>query len=172
MAHVRRLFARRMRFDPNDRGAVDIWVAEQDYKKFTTLLRGIDAAVVFVGLGTLLSGMVGISNILFVSVRERTTEFGLRRALGATAASVMFMVLAEAVMLALMAGGLGLLVGVGLVGLARRANLRSDYFRDPSIDLRTGLAALGVLVVTAVAAGYFPAREAARMNPNEALRST
>ncbi|MDB4931395.1 MAG: transporter permease [Myxococcaceae bacterium] len=171
-AHLRRLFARRKRFDPNDRGAVDVWFAEQEYRKFVTLMRGIDLAVIVVGLGSLVSGMVGISNIMFVSVRERTAEFGLRRALGATPATVMAMVLAEAVALALGAGGLGLLVGVGLVEAARRAGVKSDYFRDPSIDLGTALTALGVLVATAVVAGYFPAREAARLNPNEALRST
>lgn len=171
-ARVRRLLARRKRFDPDDRAAADVWFAEREFKKFVTLMRGIDIAVIVVGLGTLVSGMVGISNIMFVSVRERTAEFGLRRALGATPATVMAMVLSEAVALALVAGGLGLLVGVGLVEAARRAELRSDYFRDPSIDLRTALTALGVLVATAVVAGYFPAREAARLNPNEALRST
>lgn len=171
-ARIRRLLARRKRFDPDDRVAADAWFAEREFKKFVTLMRGIDIAVIVVGLGTLVSGMVGISNIMFVSVRERTAEFGLRRALGATPATVMAMVLSEAVALALVAGGLGLLVGVGLVEAARRAELRSDYFRDPSIDLRTALTALGVLVATAVVAGYFPAREAARLNPNEALRST
>lgn len=171
MARVRRLFARRMRFDPGDRAAVDIWMAEQEYRKFVILMRAIDTAVIIVGLGTLLSGMVGISNILFVSVRERTVEFGLRRALGATPLSVMAMVLTEAVALAFTAGGLGLLAGAAMVEGARRTGVKSDYFRDPSIDLSTALAALGVLVVTAVMAGYFPAREAARINPNEALRS-
>jgi putative ABC transport system permease protein len=169
-ARLRRLLARRKRFDPDDKGAVDVWITAQEYRKFTTLMRGIDLAVIVVGLGTLVSGMVGISNIMFVSVRERVAEFGLRRALGATPATVMTMVLAEAVLLALSAGGAGLLAGVGLVELARRSGVRSDYFRDPSIDLATALTALAVLVVTAVVAGYFPAREAARLNPNEALR--
>lgn len=169
-ARVRRLLARRQRFDPSDPSAVGVWVTEEQYRKLQQLLRGIDLAVIVVSLGTLLSGIVGISNILFVSVRERTAEFGLRRALGATPGSILAMVLAEAVLLSTTAGSLGLLAGVGLLSLARRANVRSEYFRDPGVDARAVLTALFVLVLTAMIAGYFPAREASRLNPNEALR--
>lgn len=165
-----RLLARRHRFDPRDQNAVRMWFAEDAYHKLQNLLRGIDLGILVVGLGTLASGMIGVSNILFVSVRERASEFGLRRALGATAPSILRLVLAEALMLASLAGGLGLCAGLGLVALAQRENLRSEYFYDPGIDLPTALMALAVLIVTALFAGYFPAREASRMQPIDALR--
>ncbi|MDB4988555.1 MAG: hypothetical protein JWN04_3733 [Myxococcaceae bacterium] len=165
-----RVLARRHRFDPRDESAVRMWFAEAEYKKLQNLMRGIDVGILVVGLGTLISGMIGVSNILFVSVRERAQEFGLRRALGATASSILRLVLTEALVLATVAGGLGLMAGLGLVALALRANLRSDYFREPGLDLSTALIALSVLIVTALCAGFFPAREAARMQPIDALR--
>lgn len=165
-----RLLALRHRFDPLDDGALRLWFAQEEYKKLQTLMRGIDIGILVVGLGTLISGMIGVSNILFVSVRERAQEFGVRRALGATARSILRFVLAEALLLATLAGGLGLAVAMGLVELAVRYELRSDYFHDPRLDLSTALIALSTLIVTALVAGYFPAREAARMQPIDALR--
>jgi len=165
-----RLLSRRHSFDPRDENAVRMWFAEAEYKKLLNLMRGIDMGILVVGLGTLISGMIGVSNILFVSVRERAQEFGLRRALGATESSILRLVLTEALVLSSFAGGLGLLTGLSIVEIARRADVKSDYFRNPGLNVTTGLYALGVLVVTALCAGYFPAREAARMQPIDALR--
>jgi putative ABC transport system permease protein len=164
------VMARRHRFDPNDVSAIDMWFAAAELKRVQKLIRGIDLAIVVVGLGTLLSGMVGVSNILFVSVRERAKEFGIRRALGATARSILGMVMTEALLLSTLAGGLGLLCALGLVELAQRLGLESDHFKHPEVDLSAALWALGMLVVTALIAGFFPAREAARMTPIDALR--
>jgi putative ABC transport system permease protein len=167
---VVRLLAQRHHFDPADDGPIQMWFSQEEYQKLETLLRGIDIGILVVGLGTLISGMIGVSNILFVSVRERAQEFGTRRALGATAHSILRFVLAEALVLATLAGGLGLAAGMGAVELAKYYELRSDYFRDPGLELSTALIALGTLIVTALVAGYFPAREAARMQPIDALR--
>lgn len=168
--HVARVVARRHRFDPSDRGAIETWFMEEVHVRFVALIRGIDVASATIGFGTLLSGMVGVSNILFVSVRERASEFGVRRALGATARSVLLMVVSEALVLALAAGALGMVSAYGLVHLAQELELHSEFFERPAIDLPSALAALALLVVTALFAGYFPAREAARMKPIEALR--
>ncbi|HEX5657095.1 MAG TPA: ABC transporter permease [Polyangiales bacterium] len=167
---IMRVLSVRHRFDPSDDGAVITWFAVEAYRKMQGLMRGIDYAILAVGLGTLLSGMVGVSNILFVSVRERAREFGVRRALGASARNVLWMVIGEALGLSLLAGGLGLLAALGLIAAVQGGALNTDYFRNPQIDLTTALSALGVLVITALVAGFFPAREAARMHPIEALR--
>ena len=164
------LFAQRHRFDPADRSALEVWFLSEDFRRLKKLLRGIDLAIFVVGLGTLISGMVGVSNILFVSVRERANEFGIRRALGATARSIMGMVVAEALLLASFAGGLGLGAAFGLVALANHLDLRSDFFKQPSVDVEAAFGAFGVLIVTALVAGFFPAREASRVAPIEALR--
>lgn len=167
---VLHLFAQRHRFDPADRSALEVWFLSEDFRRLKKLLRGIDTAIFVVGLGTLISGMVGVSNILFVSVRERANEFGIRRALGATARSIMGMVVAEALLLASFAGGLGLGAAFGLVALANHFELHSDFFKQPSVDPEAAFGAFGVLIVTALVAGFFPAREAARVSPIEALR--
>jgi putative ABC transport system permease protein len=167
---IMRVLSVRHRFDPSDDGAVLAWFAVEEYQKMQSLMRGIDLAILAVGLGTLLSGMVGVSNILFVSVRERAQEFGVRRALGASARSVLWMVITEALGLSMLAGGLGLGAALALVSAGRDGAFDSAYFRAPSVDLRTGFGALGVLILTALIAGYFPARAAARMHPIEALR--
>jgi putative ABC transport system permease protein len=169
-ARIMRVLATRHRFDPGDPGAVVTWFAVEEYRKLQNLMRGIDWAILAVGLGTLLSGMVGVSNILFVSVRERAQEFGVRRALGASASSVLWLVITEALGLALLSGGAGLLSALGVLRGLRGAQLETDFFRDPQLDLTTALGALSILVVTALVAGYFPARAAARMRPIEALR--
>jgi putative ABC transport system permease protein len=165
-----RLIARRHRFDPKDRGAFDAWFMEKEYRRVLGLMYGIDLAILVVSLGTLLSGMVGVSNILFTSVRERSKELGLRRALGATSGSILRLVLSEALLLGILAGGLGLLTGMGLVRLAADPELSSEFFHEPSLDLEAAMVALGLLIATAAIAGYFPAREAARMRPIDALR--
>jgi putative ABC transport system permease protein len=149
---------------------VYVWFMAEEFKRLQQLMHGIDLGIFVVGLGTLVSGMVGVSNILFVSVRERAREFGVRRALGATARSILAMVIAEALTLALAAGGLGLVAALALIELASAFGLESDYFRNPHVDAATALSALGVLVMTALFAGYFPAREAARVTPIDALR--
>jgi putative ABC transport system permease protein len=169
-ARLLHLLSQRHRFGPSDRSAVEVWFMSEEFRRLTKLLRGIDTAIIVVGLGTLVSGMVGVSNILFVSVRERANEFGIRRALGATARSILAMVIAEALLLAAVAGGLGLAAGFGLVDLALRFDVRADFFEQPSVDPLAAFVAFGVLILTALVAGYFPAREAARVPPIEALR--
>jgi putative ABC transport system permease protein len=161
-----------LRVHPEDRGAIGSYNSQEDYEKIANLFAGIRLIVWIVGTATLLSGVIGVSNILLVTVRERTSEIGLRRALGATPLSVVLMILREALVLTSVSGYLGLVAGVALLEVARALiGEGSDTMGPPSIDLGVALAAVGVLVVGGLLAGLLPARHAASIHPAHALRS-
>jgi len=155
-------------FDPEDRQAVRVHNNIEQFERFSKLFWMISMFVVVIGLGTLAAGVVGVSNIMMIAVKERTKEIGVRKALGATPASIVFMVLQEAVFLTALAGLLGLTGGVVVLELMGRMD--NEFILNPSISLSTGLAATGFLVLAGAFAGYFPARAAARVNPIHALR--
>ncbi|MGD9850576.1 MAG: ABC transporter permease [Nitrospirales bacterium] len=164
------LLAERHRFSPSDRGALDIWNVIEDYKKFQSLFFGIHVFVMVVGMGTLFAGLVGVTNVMFIAVKERTREIGIRKALGATPRTILGMILQEALMLTLISGYLGLVAGIGVIELLRSFGIEAEYFRDPEVDLGMAFGALFVLIIGGVAAGLIPARYAARIHPIEALR--
>ena len=155
-------------FDPSDRQAVRVWNNVENFSRFQMMFLGISIFVIVIGLGTLAAGVVGVSNIMMISVKERTKEIGVRKALGATPRSIIFMVIQESVFLTSVAGLLGLAGGVGLCGLL--GGLKNDFILNPGIKLSTGIAATVFLVVAGALAGYFPARAAARVNPVHTLR--
>jgi putative ABC transport system permease protein len=155
-------------FSPDDRQAVRVHNNNEGYRRFKMLFLMISTFVVVIGLGTLAAGVVGVSNIMMISVRERTKEIGVRKAMGATPSSVIFMIIQESVFLTAIAGLLGLSLGVKVLDLVGQA--KSDFLYNPSIDLRFGLGATLFLVFAGALAGYFPARAAARVNPIHALR--
>jgi putative ABC transport system permease protein len=165
-----KLLAQRHRFDAQDSAALEIYDISAEVKKLQSLMTGIRLFMVIVGVGTLLAGCVGVSNTMLVTVKERTREFGIRKAIGASPSSILFMVLHETLAITLVAGYLGLLAGVGVIELVRGVGIESDYFRDPQIDLPIALGAIAVLSVAGLIAGYLPARQAVRISPIEALR--
>ncbi|WAK03781.1 ABC transporter permease [Methylobacter sp. YRD-M1] len=167
---VVRLLSQRHRFDPNDSAALEIYDISDEVKKVESLMSGIRLFMIIVGTGTLMAGCVGVSNTMLVTVKERTREFGIRKAIGASSADILFMVLHETLVITLVAGYVGLLAGVGLVELISQAGIESDYFRDPQVDLSIAVSALGVLILAGLIAGYLPARQAVRVSPIEALR--
>ncbi|MEM9066928.1 MAG: ABC transporter permease [Myxococcota bacterium] len=167
---VRRLLARRHRFAADDPTALEVDIAMEQWEKFSALMTGIELMVLVIGLGTLLTATSGVSNILLVSVRERTREIGLRRALGASATEIFAMVIAEAVLIASVAGALGVGAGLALLKAIRDLGVRSDFFERPAVDALAIWALLGVLVAIGALAGVFPARQAVRWTPAEALR--
>ena len=129
----------------------------------------LEADVVVIGLGSLAAGVVGVSNIMMIAVKERTKEIGIRKAVGATPRSIVFMIIQEAVFLTGIAGLLGLAAGVGALELFN-AWQPTDKIHNPSIDIGVGVAATIFLVIAGALAGYFPARAAANVNPIHALR--
>jgi putative ABC transport system permease protein len=158
----------RHQFSPTDKQAVRVHNNVEQFERFSKLFWMISTFVVVIGLGTLAAGVVGVSNIMMIAVKERTKEIGVRKALGATPRSIIFMILQESVFLTGIAGLLGLSAGVALLSLT--GQMDNDFIRDPNIDIRIGIAAAVFLVAAGALAGYFPARAAAKVNPIHALR--
>jgi putative ABC transport system permease protein len=170
---AKRALAERHRVHPYDVQALGSWNSGKEYDRVYNLFRGIRAFVWLVGSMTLLAGVLGVSNILLISVKERIRELGVRKALGATPFTIVSMVLQEAVVLTAFSGYLGLFAGVGALELLGKAveKLPNAPLSRPDIDISAALIATLVLIVSGAIAGIVPARHAARISPVEALRS-
>lgn len=170
---VRRVLTERHRVHPADDQAIGSFDAAEQYQKIKRLFRGIRGFVWFVGTLTLFSGVLGVSNILLIIVKERTREIGIRKALGATPGSIVRLVVQESMALTTLAGYSGLVAGVAaLEGIARLVErLPGAPLKAPEVDLTSAVVAACVLVVAGAVAGIVPARHAARIQPVEALRA-
>jgi putative ABC transport system permease protein len=160
------------RFDPNDQQAAWIRNNAENYDNFLKLFRMIAWFVSIMAGCTLLAGIIGISNIMMIVVRERTREIGIRKALGASATNIVTSIVQESVVLTAAAGYLGLVAGIGLLALIDKAvgGAKGGFLHDPSVSLTVAIGATVVLVIAGALAGLFPALSAARVNPIEALR--
>lgn len=170
---VRAALIARHRIDPQDEPAIGSFNSAQKFNQLQSLFRGIQSFVWFVGTLTLLAGMLGVSNILLITVKERTREFGIRKALGATPRAIIVMVMKEAIALTSVSGYLGIASGVAVLAALDRmlGSIEGAPFTRPEVDFRAALVATVILVVSGVVAGIFPARHAARISPVEALRT-
>jgi len=164
------ILAQRHRFDPADERA--LWVGNnlENAETFGQVFNGISAFLWIIGIGTIIAGIVGVSNIMLIVVKERTREIGVRKALGATPANVVGQVLLEAIFVTGLAGYFGLVCGVGLLEWLSGVIPPSEMFRQPEVDLTIALYALALLVAAGTFAGWIPARRAAAIRPIEALR--
>ena len=168
---ARNLLARQHHFSPDDKRAVRVRNNMETWQQVQGILDLLRLFTLLVGLGTMMAGVVGVSNILLVSVAERSSEFGLRKALGATPSSIVWMVLQEAVLLTSVAGWFGLVMGLLAMEAMGSFATEIDYLRDPAVDLGAAVGAVVLLVISGAFAGFFPAWRAARVQPVEALRS-
>jgi putative ABC transport system permease protein len=157
-------------FDPADKRALRIRNNVKNFADITQVFDAIELFVWFIGAGTILAGIVGVSNIMLISVKERTKEIGVRKALGATAGTIVGQILQESIFLTAVAGYLGLVVGIALIELFVAYAPPIDFLREPAVDLRVVVTATVILVCSGALAGYFPARRAARVDPVVALR--
>ena len=156
---------------PNDKKAIGGFNIEDQFNMFLYLGIGIAALIWVVGLGTLFAGAIGVSNIMLVTVRERTREIGIRRALGATPRNIIAQILSESIILTLIAGIAGLMVGVGLLSLVGMALSHGDqFFKDPQISFSVAVAAFFILLIIGTLAGFIPANRAMNIKPIEAIR--
>jgi len=156
---------------PSDEKAVGGFNIEDQFNMFLYLGIGIATLIWVVGLGTLFAGAIGVSNIMLVTVRERTREIGIRRALGATPRNIIMQILSESIVLTLIAGVAGMMFGVGLLALVGMALESGDqFFRDPQISFSVAVGALFILLVIGTLAGFIPANRAMSIKPIEAIR--
>ncbi len=167
---TKRILAGNHTFDPDDKRALFLNNNVENFQRFAGLMNGIRAFIWVVGVGTLLAGVVGVSNIMLVAVKERTREIGIRKALGATPGSLVSLILQESILITAVAGYFGLAAGVAVLEVVTRAVPNADFFRDPHVDLRVAIYATLLLILAGTVAGFFPARRAAAVQPVEALR--
>jgi putative ABC transport system permease protein len=158
---------------PDDARAFGHFNSEVEFNKVSGLFTGIRALVWIVGIGTLSAGVIGVSNIMLVIVRERTNEIGVRRAVGATPFAITAQIIFESLILTTVAGYLGLVAGVGVVEIIARAiaSTPSDMFTNPEVPFQSALTTLAILIVSGILAGMIPARRAVKISPVEALRA-
>ncbi|MCP4402274.1 MAG: FtsX-like permease family protein, partial [bacterium] len=145
------------------------------FKKVQGLFYILALFIWLVGTGTIVAGIVGVSNIMLITVKERTSEIGVRKALGATPFSIVSLILQEAVFITAVSGYMGLVAGVAAIEaisyLMDRFALQNEIFTNPEIDFQMAITATVLLVFTGTLAGLIPARIAVKINPIEALRS-
>ncbi len=170
-SQVRMDFAGRHDFSPTDRGALRVRNNQEEYESINKVFGAIRWFVFFVGLGTVVAGVIGVGNIMMISVRERFAEFGLRKAIGATPIRIVGAVLMESIFLTALSGYAGLITGVLLLELFALVPAIQSKLLNMTIDLNVAFGALGILVFFGVMAGLIPAYRAAKQNPVEALRS-
>jgi putative ABC transport system permease protein len=166
---VRVALARMHRYDPNDKEACPIWDTVQEAQAFKTMTDGMKFFLGAVGVVTLLLGGLGVMNVMLVAVRERTREIGVRKAIGAPASTILRQFFLEALIIALLSGGIGLGVAFGLCALVNLLPM-PDFFAGLIPSWGSGLIAAGLLGTIAVGAALYPARRAASIDPIEALR--
>lgn len=180
---LRTVLGRRLKFDPSDEQALWLNNSQSDYIETMKIFGGITFLVTIIGILTLIAGIVGVSNIMLVSVKERTREIGIRKAIGATPTSILKTIILESIIITTVFGYIGLMLGIGLTETvnfvmeqsAAAAQQVSDepqmsIFTNPTVDVGYALLATAILIISGVIAGYLPARKAVKVKPIEAMR--
>lgn len=157
---------------PDDESAIGEFNISEFFTAQNSMMWGINVFVWFIGIGTLLSGIIGISNIMLVSVKERTREIGIRRALGAQRKDIIRLILLESGMLSLLAGLVGLLLGVGIMSIVAQitASMESEMLVNPLIPFGTAIGALLFIIIGGVVGGLLPLKKALEIRSIEAIR--
>ena len=170
VSDLRTRLSQRLNFDPADERAVYIRNRAEFFQKFVQLFFGIRIFIWIIGCGTILAGIVGVSNIMMIVVKERTREIGIRKALGATSSSIIGLIMQEAIFITVVAGYIGLSLGVGLLEWSGDMISGNDYFLNPEVDIKVAISATILLIVSGSLAGLIPAIRASRIQPVVALR--
>lgn len=180
-SQIRNALGRQHKFDPKDEGAIGLYNKLENYIQTMRIFQAIKIFIWIIGIGTLIAGIVGVSNIMLIVVKERTKEIGIRKAIGASPSSVIGLILLESIMITTIAGYIGLVLGTGLmeminyfmlqtVGTAPSQQDSGTIFLNPTVDINIAVYATLLLIVAGAIAGYIPAKRAARIKPIVALR--
>ena len=162
-------FSKRKNFDPEDRRAFRSYNNAEDFKEFQSMMAAINGIIWLVGIFSIIAGVIGVSNIMLIIVKDRTKEIGIRKALGATPLSIVSMIIQESIFITGLAGYMGLACGVGIMALLK--GVATEFWRNPEVHLGVAFSATIVLVVAGALAGLIPAIKAARVNPVLAMKS-
>ena len=168
--NIRTLLSRIHNFDPEDERAVYISNSIEQAGRYKKILNSIGLFVWVICIMTIVAGIVGVSNIMTVVVKERTREIGIRKAIGARPLSIIGMIMQEAVLITSVSGFTGLLSGTALLELIRTKLPENQYFYNPEADISIAVSATVFLIAAGLLAGFFPARKAAKIKPVTALR--
>jgi putative ABC transport system permease protein len=167
---IRQMIAKKYHFNPEDKNAVGIYNNNKEFAKIMGLMDGIRIFLYIIGVLTLIAGIVGVSNIMMIVVKERNREIGVRKALGATPGSIVSLIIQESVFITFIAGYIGLMAGIGLVEVVKATGVEGDFFKNPDVDLKIALSSVLLIIVAGALAGFFPALKAANVEPITALR--
>jgi len=178
---IRNALGRQHKFDPKDEGAIGLYNKLENYIQTMKIFQAIKIFIWIIGIGTLIAGIVGVSNIMLIVVKERTKEIGIRKAIGASPSSVIGLILLESIMITTIAGYIGLVLGTGLMEMINYFMVQSagpavseqdsgSIFLNPTVDINIAVYATLLLIVAGAIAGYIPAKRAASIKPIVALR--
>lgn len=172
---VMALLAERNKVAPDDEQAFGHFNLEKEFEQMNGLFNGINVLIWIVGIGTLFAGVVGVSNIMLIVVKERTKEIGIQRSIGATPWKVIGQILMESVALTSFSGMIGLVLGVSILEMINyqmvSSGAEAEMFKNPGVDFNIALTALIVLIFAGLFAGFIPAQKAVSIKPVEALRA-
>lgn len=168
---VRATLSRLHTFNPEDQSAVWIWNQFVGRLTVNNGLNILNIAIWLIGLFTMLSGIVGVSNIMFVSVRERIHEIGIRRAIGAKPRNILTQIIMESISITALFGYIGIFLGICVTELLANVFVDADFISNPTIDIKIAVEVTIVLIFAGAIAGLFPAIKALKVKPVEALRT-
>lgn len=168
--NIRTRLSTRLNFDPEDERAIFIRNRAEYFQKFADLFTGIRVFIWVIGFGTILAGIVGVSNIMMIVVKERTKEIGIRKAIGASSSSIIALIMQEAIFITTVAGYIGLTLGVILLEWVGGLIADAPFFQNPEVDLNVAISATLLLILAGSLAGLIPAIRASQIQPVIALR--
>ena len=177
---LKKTLSQTMVFDPDDTQALWIRNSQRDYIETMNIFNGITLFVSIIGIFTLIAGIVGVSNIMLVTVKERTREIGIRKALGAPPSHILFSVILESILITSLFGYIGMMTGIGITeavnfileqsAAQNPSETGMSVFKNPTVNLTYVYISTLILILSGIIAGYMPARRAVKIKPIEAMR--